>query len=162
MLCKILDFIGNKWFPLNGLVSSIVAVSLFLVWHWGRNHRKPRFRNSGDTAKARPLLDGRRREGRKDRPVAWGTIRVWNPSDDSIVAEPTLLLHKIFFKRTSKPERYLDTIELGPKEQAEFQIEILEEVVPAGFRPLAVEFVSSNLWWRKVTVTFEFLTPTSE
>jgi hypothetical protein len=156
MLCKILNFISNKWFPLNGLVSSVVAVFIFWVWYWRRNHRKPRFYNSGDTARAKPLLDGRRLEERGDRPVAWGTIRVWNPSDDSIVIEPTLLLHKIFFKRGSNLERYLDTIELGPKEQAEFQIEILVEAVPAGFRPLAVEFDSSNLTWRKVTITFEF------
>jgi hypothetical protein len=97
-------------------------------------------------------LDGRRREGRKDRPVAWGTIRVSNPSDDSIVIEPTRLLHKIFFKRT--PDRYLDTIELAPREDAEFQIEILEEVIP-DFRPLSVQFVSTNCWLR-FTVTFEF------
>jgi hypothetical protein len=70
------------------------------------------------------------------------------------VIEPTLLLHKIFFKRTSTIDRYLDTIELGPKEDAEFQIEILEEVVP-GFRPLSVQFVSTNCWL-KFTVTFEF------
>jgi hypothetical protein len=69
---KILNFIGNKWFPLNGLVSSIVAVLLFWGWYWRRNHRKPRFRNSGDTAKAKSLLDGRRQEARKNRPVAWG------------------------------------------------------------------------------------------
>jgi hypothetical protein len=151
-----LDFISNKWFPLNGLVSSTVAVFLFWLWHWRRNHRTPKFRNSGDTAKANPLLlDGRRREERKDRPVAWGTIRVWNPSDDSIVIEPTLLLHKTFFRRTSNPSRYLDTIELGPKENAEFQIEILEEVIPAGFRPLTAQFVSTNCWL-KFTVTFEF------
>jgi hypothetical protein len=162
MMCKVLDFISNKWFPLNGLVSSIVAVFLFFIWHWRRNHRKPRFHNSGDTAKAKPLLDGRRQETRKNRPVAWGHIRVWNPSDDSIVVEPTHLLHKIFFKRTSNLERYFDTIELGPKEQAEFQIEILidilEEIVPGRFRPLSVEFISSN---RRLTfeVTFEFQTP---
>jgi hypothetical protein len=151
---KVLDFISQRWFPLNGLVSSIVAVFLFWFWHWRRNHRTPKFRNSGDTAKANPLLNGRGRKERKDRPVAWGTIRVWNPSDDSIVIEPTLLLHKIFFKRTSKPNRYLDTVELGPKEDAEFEIEILEEVVP-GFRPLSVKFVSTNCWL-KFTVTFEF------
>jgi hypothetical protein len=151
---KFLDLIGQRWFPLNGLVSSTVAVSLFLIWQWGRNHRQPKFRNSGDTAKAKPLLNGRRRNEREDRPVAWGTVRVWNPSDDSIVIEPTLLLHKIFFKRTSKLDRYLDTIELAPKEDAEFQIEILEEVTPA-FRPLAVEFASTNCWL-SFTVTFEF------
>ena len=150
-----LDFVGNKWFPLNGLVSSIVAVFLFWFWHWRRDRRTPKFRNSGDTAKANPLLDGRRREGRKDRPVAWGTIRVWNPSDDSIVIEPTLLLHNIFFKRTSNLSRYLDTIELGPKENAEFQIEVLEEVIPAASRPLTVQFVSTNCR-SKFTVTFEF------
>src|SRR5438445_2526699 len=99
MMHAFLEFISNKWFPLNGLVSSIFAGLLFWSWHWRRNHRTPKFRNSGDTAKANPLLDGRRREQRKDRPVAWGTIRVWNPSDDSIVIEPTLLLHKIFSKR---------------------------------------------------------------
>lgn len=151
----VLDFIGQRWFPLNGLVSSIVAVALFMVWHWGRNHRTPRFRNSGDTAKANPTLDGRERKERKNRPVAWGTIRVWNPSDDSIVIEPTTLLHKIFFKRTSNLPRYLDTIELAPKENAEFQIEILEEVIPPGFRPLSVEFESTNCW-RKFTITFQF------
>ena len=150
-----LNFISNKCFPLNGLVSSAVAVFLFWLWHWRRSHRTPKFRNSGDTAKANPLLDGRRREERKDRPVAWGTIRVWNPSDDSIVIEPTLLLHRIFFRRTSNPSRYLDTIELGPKENAEFQIEILEEVIPAAFRPLTAQFVSTNCWL-KFTVTFEF------
>ncbi|PYX30483.1 MAG: hypothetical protein DMG80_12155 [Acidobacteria bacterium] len=151
---KVLEFIGQRWFPLNGLVSSIVAVFLFWFWHWRRNHRTPKFRNSGDTANANPRLDGRGRRERKDRPVAWGTIRIWNPSDDSIVIEPTRLLHKIFFKRTSKPDRYLDTIELGPKEDAEFQIEILEEVAP-DFRPLSVQFVSTNCWL-KFTVTFEF------
>jgi len=150
-----LDFIGNKWFPLNGLVSSLVAVFLFWSWHWRRNHRTPIFRNSGDTAKANPLLDERRLETREGRPVAWGTIRVWNPSDDSIVIEPTLLLHKIFFKRTSTLNRYLDTVELGPKENAEFQIEILEQVIPAGSRSLAVQFVSTNRR-SKFTVTFEF------
>lgn len=154
-MCDLLDFISNKWFPLNGIVSSLVAVVLFWTWHWRRNHRKPEFRNSGDTAKAKPLLDGRRPEGRKHRPAAWGTIRVWNPSDDSIVIEPTTLLHKIFFKRTSNLDRHLDTIELGPKENAEFQIEILEEVIPAGPRPLTVQFVSTNRR-RKFTVTFEF------
>lgn len=151
---KVLDFIGQRWFPLNGFVSSFVAVFLFWFWHWRRNHRTPGFRNSGDTANAKPLLDGRRREGRQDRPVAWGTIRIWNPSDDSIVIEPTRLLHKIFFKRPSKLERYLDTIELAPREDAEFQIEILEEVVP-DFYPLSVQFVSTNCWLR-FTVTFDF------
>jgi hypothetical protein len=85
------DFISNQSFPLNGIISSLVAVFLFWSWHFRRNHRTPKFRNSGDTANANPLLDGRRREERKDRPVAWGTIRVWNPSVDSIVIEPTLL-----------------------------------------------------------------------
>jgi hypothetical protein len=151
---KVLDFIGQRWFPLNGLVSSFVAVFLFWFWHWRRNHRTPKFRNSGDTAKASPMLNGRERKERKGRPVAWGTIRVWNPSDESIVIEPTILLHKIFFKRTSKLDRYLDTIELGPREDAEFQIEILEEVVP-GFRPLSVQFESTNCRSR-FTVTFEF------
>jgi hypothetical protein len=79
----------------------------------------------------------------------------WNPSDDSIVIEPTLLLHQLFFKRTTNLERYLDTIELGPKEQAEFQIEILEEAVPAGWGPLAVQFVSTNRR-SKFAVIFEF------
>jgi hypothetical protein len=151
---QLLECIGSKWFPLNGLVSSTTAVLLFFFWHWGRNHRTPKFHNSGDTAEVRPLLDGRGRMERKNRSVVWGTIRVWNPSDDSIIIEPTLLLHKIFFKRTSKPTRYLDTIELGPKEDAEFEIEILEEVVP-GFHPLSVEFKSTNLWL-KFSVTFEF------
>ena len=126
--------------------------ALFWSWHWPRNHRTPKLRNSGDTANANPLLDGRRREERKDRPVAWGTIRVWNPSDDSIVVEPALLLHKIFFRRTSNLSRYLDTIELGPKENAEFQIEILEEVIPASFRPLSAQFVSSNCWLKFIVI----------
>lgn len=69
--------------------------------------------------------------------------------------EPTLLLHKVFFKRASNLSRYLDTIELGPKENAEFQIEILQEAIPRGVRPLEVQFVSTNRW-RKFTVTFEF------
>ena len=118
---KVLDFIGQRWFPLNGFVSSFVTVFLFWFWHWRRNHRTPGFRNSGDTAYAKPPLDGQRREGREDRPVAWGTIRIWNPSDDSVVIEPTRLLHKIFFKRTSKLECYLDTIELAPREDADFK-----------------------------------------
>lgn len=160
MLSKILDFVSNRWFPLNGLVSSLVAVLLFWFWHWRRDQRKPKFHNSGDTAKAKPLLDEKRQEGRKNRPVVWGTIRVWNPSDDSIVIEPTSLLHKIFFKRTSNLGRYLDTIELAPKEDAEFQIEILEEVIPDNRSPLSVEFTSSNLWlFKKFTVTFEFKHP---
>jgi hypothetical protein len=150
---QVLEFIGSKWFPLNGLVSSITAVFIFYVWHWRRNHRTPKFHNSGDTAKAAPLLDGRGRAERKNRPVVWGTIRIWNPSDDSIIIEPTVLLHKIFFKRTSSPGRYLNTIELGPKEDAEFEIEILEEVVPR-FDPLSVEFASTNLWFR-FSVRFE-------
>ena len=124
----------------------------------GRNHRTPKFRNSGDTAKANSKLDGRRREERNGRPVAWGTIRVWNPSDDSIVIEPTKkMLHKTFFRRTSNPSRYLDTVELGPKENAEFQIEILEQVIPTGFHPLPVKFESTNCW-NKFTITFEFST----
>jgi hypothetical protein len=86
--------------------------------------------------------------------VAWGTIRVWNPSDDSIVIEPTRLLHKIFFKRPSKPDRYLDTIELAPREDAEFQIEVLEEVI-TDFRSLPVQFKSTNCWLR-FTIVFEF------
>jgi hypothetical protein len=57
--------------------------------------------------------------------------------------------------RTSKLDRYLDTIELGPKENAEFQIEILEEVISAGSRPLTAQFASTNRR-RKFTVTFEF------
>ena len=103
---------------------------------------------------------GGKKRGRTDLSLG-GTIRVWNPSDDSIVIEPTLLLHQIVFKRTSNLARYLDTIELGPKEQAEFQIEVLEEAVPAGFRPLSVEFISSNRC-SKFAVTFEFLTRTPE
>jgi hypothetical protein len=162
MLSKILDFISNKWFPLNGLVSSFAAVLLFWFWHWRRNQRKPKLHTSGDTAKAKPLLGGKRQEGRKNRSIVWGTIRVWNPSDDSIVIEPTLLLHKIFFKRPSNLGRCLDTIELAPKEDAEFQIEILEELIPEDRSPLSVEFTSSNLWFRKLAVTFEFVTPTSE
>jgi hypothetical protein len=71
------------------------------------------------------------------------------------VIEPTTLLHKIFFRRTSNPARYLDTVEVAPKENAEFQIEILEEVIPPGFHPLSVEFESTNCW-RKFTITFEF------
>ena len=152
---RVLDFIFLRWPQLTGLVGPIVALFIFWVWHWRRNHRTPKFRNSGDTAKANPKLDGRRQEERNRRPVAWGTIRVWNPSDDSIVIEPTTLLHKIFFKRTSNPTRYLDTIELAPKENAEFQIEILEEVIPPGFHPLSVKFESTNCW-RKFAITFEF------
>jgi len=77
MLGKILHFVGGSWFPLNGLVGSAVALFIFWVWHWRRNHRRPIFRNSGDTVKAKPLLDGRRVETRgKKRDVAWGTIKV--------------------------------------------------------------------------------------
>lgn len=147
----ILEHVGSKLAPLIG---PITTVAIFWFWHWRRNHRKPKFHNSGDTAKAAPLLDGRGRTERKNRPVVWGTIRVWNPSDDSIIIEPTFLLHKIFFKRTSNPGRYLDTIELGPKESAEFEIEILEEAIP-GLRSLSVEFASTNLWFR-FSVRFEF------
>jgi len=63
--------------------------------------------------------------------------------------------HSIFFKRTSDLSRYLDTVELGPKENAEFQIEILEEVIPAAFSPLTVEFESTHCR-SKFTVTFAF------
>jgi hypothetical protein len=150
-----LHWIGQRWPQFSGLVGPSVALLIFWFWHWRRNHRTPRFRNSGDTAKANPKLDSRR-EGRNDRPVRWGTIRVWNPSDDSIVIEPTTkMLHKIFFKRTSNLARYLDTVELAPKENAEFQAEILDEVIPPGSHQLEVEFESENCW-RKFTITFEF------
>jgi hypothetical protein len=151
-----LHLISQRWPQLSGLVGPTVALFIFWVWHWRRNHRTPRFRNSGDTAKANPKLPARRQEERKDRPVRWGTIRVWNPSDDSIVIEPTKkMLNKIFFRRTSNPTRYLDTVELAPKENAEFQIEILEEVIPPDFHRLEVEFESTNCW-RKFIITFEF------
>jgi hypothetical protein len=147
-----LHWIGQRW---PQLIGPSVALLIFWIWHFRRNHRKPRFRNSGDTAKAKPKLPARRPEGRNDRPVRWGTIRVWNPSDDSIVIEPTKMLHKIFFKRTSNLTRYLDTVELAPKENAEFHVEILEEVISPGSNQLEVEFKSENCW-RKFNITFEF------
>jgi len=77
------------------------------------------------------------------------------------VVEPTLLLNKIFFKRTPNLERYFDTVELGPKEQAEFQMEILLEVVAGDLSPLSVEFISSNRR-SKFEGTFEFLKPATD
>jgi hypothetical protein len=157
MVRHILEIVERvKSLPWDRLAGPIIALCIFWFWHLRRNYRTPKFRNSGDTVKAKPLLNGRRVNSRENKPVAWGTIRVWNPSDDAIVIEPTrVLLHKIFFKRTSKPDRYLDTIELAPKEDAEFEIELLTEEVP-GFHPRSVKFVSSNRTWRKFSVTFEF------
>ncbi len=151
VFCNLASHFQFSWF-----IGSITTLLVLFLWNWRRNRRIPRFRNSGDTG-TRPLLLNGRRNSKNGQPVAYGTIRITNRSEKALItAEPIDHSHQIFFLRTTNLNRQYDVIELGAKESAEFQAEILVSAT-TNLEPLTVKLKTDNRFVGKTfKVNFTF------